>query len=760
MAIKLTGMSSGLDTDAIITELVKAKSAKKDTFTKQQTKLEWKQTAWKDLNTKIKGFQSKLSNFRFSSSYIKKKTNVSNSSVASVIAGDNAVKGSQTLVVKQLAKAGYLTGGKLAQADNSKVKGNTKISALKGNTLGGSEGVGLSVKVGNKTTNIDLSASSTIDDVVNKLKSAGLNANFDETNQRIFVNTADSGADGDFAISATNVGGLKALSSLGLLTKEELDKTSATNSTMAALYKGGSLDQGAAASYITKQATDYAAALQKDVPKLEKFQEFLDKINEFHTTWNENGKTDYEEAVATYGTKEAIESRLETEEDEEEKAKLTKALDVMKSYDDYQNALTTQQKTIDDAAKSAKILNDYYADAYAPALNALAGDSYAEKLDSVKLQIAEGTANGTDTADLEETQKLLEKMADNEAMYTNAGVTAGATTYSAATEGIQNRAITAVSNQAQAAYEAVNNASSYLTGASSTAVRIKGQDAVIELNGAEFTSSSNTFAINGLTITAKALSEVIGKDDDENPIYAATELTTEDDVDGIYDMIKDLFKQYNELIKEIDTLYGADAAKDYEPLTDEEKEAMTDTEVEKWEAKIKDSLLRHDSTLGSIRSALTTGFAGAFKVNGKDYFLSSFGINTQGFFNADAKERNMFHIDGDSDDTVSAGNTDKLKSMIASDPNLVANFFSELSRKLYTTMNGLSSAQDGVRSYGSFYEDKTLSSQYNDYKSKISKQEDIIKDYEDRYYKQFSKMEAAMSKVNSTSSYLSSMFGM
>ena len=47
----------------------------------------------------------------------------------------------------------------------------------------------------------------------------------------------------------------------------------------------------------------------------------------------------------------------------------------------------------------------------------------------------------------------------------------------------------------------------------------------------------------------------------------------------------------------MDKLYNAESAKGYDPLTDEEKDSMSDTEVEKWEAKIKDSILRRDSNL-------------------------------------------------------------------------------------------------------------------------------------------------------------------
>ena len=111
MTIRITGMNSGLDTESIITELVSAQSAKKNSLVKAQTKLSWKMDAWKTLNSYIYSFYTgTVSDLRFSTAYAKKKTPVSNSSVASVIADANATDGVQTLKVNKLAKSGYLPG--------------------------------------------------------------------------------------------------------------------------------------------------------------------------------------------------------------------------------------------------------------------------------------------------------------------------------------------------------------------------------------------------------------------------------------------------------------------------------------------------------------------------------------------------------------------------------------------------------------------------------------------------------------------------
>lgn len=109
-----------------------------------------------------------------------------------------------------------------------------------------------------------------------------------------------------------------------------------------------------------------------------------------------------------------------------------------------------------------------------------------------------------------------------------------------------------------------------LTYSASGSSRIEGTDATIYLNGAEFTSSSNNFSINGLTITANAVTEP----------GETVSITTNNDVDGIYNMVKDFLKEYNALINEMDSSYNAASAGDYEPLTEEEEEDMSDKQIE------------------------------------------------------------------------------------------------------------------------------------------------------------------------------------
>ena len=283
--------------------------------------------------------------------------------------------------------------------------------------------------------------------------------------------------------------------------------------------------------------------------------------------------------------------------------------------------------------------------------------------------------------------------------------------------------------------------------AKSGATRINGSDAELELNGATFKSSSNTFKINGSTYTVNAVT------DEE------ISLKTTKDTSGIYDTIKNFFKDYNETINTMTKAYNAESASKYTMLTDEMKEVMSDKEVEDWEGKIKDSLLRKDESLNKIMSAMRDVMSQTIEIDGKKYSLADFGIDKQSYLNADPNERYAYHIYGDADDEVYAGKADKLKSAIAEDPELVSKFFTELSNKLYESMNKEMRSTEYSSVY-KVYEDKKMQSDYNNYTKKIADLEAKLTAAEDRYYKKFGQMESMLSKLNDSSSSISALFNM
>lgn len=699
MAMRLSGLMSGMDTDSVIQELVAAKRTKVDTAKKAQTKLSWKQDTWKELNTKLKNLQSKyLSNMRFASSYSKKTTKVSNSAAVSVITGEDAVNGVQTLKVKQLAKTGYLTGAELKGADG-KTKGEytalTKLSDL------GVTGEGtFSVKSASGSVDVKVNGDTTISDVLTKLKEAGLNASFDAKNQRFFISAKDSGVKNDFSLTASDANGTSALSALGLQVNLNSDKASLAQYREYAGY------------YV---AGDRAATIAN-------MQSFIDKDVESRT----NGY------LAQYKSLKSSLKNAQEKIAELEKKYEDSPLDTIENYE---NKIKEIQQNLD---------NNVYVE--------------GEEKETAEKKLAEFKAQKVDAEALkaqEETVDSLEKQisdisgADGYISVTTTTDAEGNETYTAtATAKLTAEVEDAYYNKASYAATVMSSYDENDTTATG-ATKVTGQDAVIVLNDAEFTNNTNVFEVNGLTFTA--LSETA-----ENETVT---VTTQNDTDGIYDMIKNFLKEYNTIINEMDKLYNADSAKGFEPLTNDEKEAMSEAEVKEYEKKIKDSLLRRDENLGSVSSALKTAMAGSVTINGKKMYLSDFGINTLSYFSAPDNQKNAYHIDGDADDADTSGNADVLKGMIASDPDTVITFFSQLSQQLYTEMSNQSKSVDGYRSFGSFYDDKKMKTDYTDYNSKIADLEEKLNDYEDKWYKKFAAMETAMAKLQSSTSAITGLLG-
>lgn len=742
--VSLSGMVSGLDTDAIVEQLVKAYSTKKTTLEKAKTKLEWKQEAWKDTNSKIYGFYSgKLSAMRFSSAFNVKKS-TSDNKKATVTSSSAAVSGTQKLKIKQLATSGYLTGGVVKKADAADTSKVTASSTLA--ELGIKDGSSISVSVGDKTTDISVDSTTTVGQLVSKLKDAGVNASFDENNQRFFVSSKDSGAKGEFSLTGNNTNGIGALNALGLnvstaadvskyraqaaLTDDDITNLvdTAYAKQKKALYDINDADAMTKVKEKLQEQLDAAKKKNEEVVKANKaIDDRLSALNEVRGLSADDKQKTYEDATARITEiSEKAENMSEDEKAElevlQQKVNVYKdALNDTFDADKYEKDLE-DQKTKNNEVKTK---ND---EVIATNEAALADDAgFTNYINGENDKINQSNAElKTNLQNFYETQR------------------SNAKEYVAAYDLVNSEGVDKTSEDYKQALSIVGTGNTDGTGA----VRITGQDAIIELNGATFTSSTSNFQINGLTISANAVT-----DQDEE-----ISITTDTDVDGIYNMVKDFFKDYNELLVGLDKSYNAASAKDYEPLSDDEKEQMTDKEIEKWETKIKDSLLRRDATLDAVMNAITTNMMKTYEIDGKTYSLSSFGIKTKGYLNASENDKYTYHIDGDKDDSTTSGNVDKLRAAITSDPEGVAKFFNQLAQGVYTELSNKMRATSLSSAY-TVYNDKKMKTEEKEYKSKISEWEDRIEKYEEKYRKQFTAMEKALAQLNSNTSSLAGLLG-
>lgn len=870
MPIRITGMNSGLDTEALVSELVSAYRTKTDKYTKAQTKLTWKQDAWKTMSSKTYSFRNKLDSLRFSSAYNLKTTSVSNTTKATITAGNNAVNGTQSLNITSLAKSGYLTGGRL-DGSGKKATEATTLSDL------GFSGEG-SISLNGKE--ITLSEDTTIKNAISAFKDAGVDASFDAANQRIFVSAKESGKDNDFALSALDGNGAQALKSLGLYTKssatdalygqyakinQEYEKYKSDTEALGdtALSRTDwlkkklddyntsqeTITNGTQAENYLKKAADYQSALVKmssieadvDTSKINAdlakslladsaklvtadgktyTQHKDDDGTEYYTSDEETGAgaTDPTKYYLTTVTTTKQEPELDKDGNsikDENGNEVKKDVTTTTRYLSTTKELNAADQNALDQAIKVKTANDYLKEkdikeediaAYRSALSTEKSfndavqaekDTYNNRVAELKQQFMDEDPSVTEEAAAERAIMQADDELKPRGIYaqyrsleavrdmTADEITAEQVTIAQAKENAQTFISdnTFVSSYAKQYKEAQSDTSTVTQegviqklesdidyalevqgktdadlGYNTDAVRVDGQDAVIYLNGAKFTSSSNTFSINGLTINALATTTTEDRIKSGQADEDAVTITTSTDNQGIYDKIKDFLSEYNSLINSMTASYNAASASDYEPLTDDEKESMTDSQIEKWEEKGKSAVLRRDTTLSALMSAMTNAMSKSYTINGKSYSLSNFGIKTLGILNAEKNEQNAYHIDGDADDDSVSGNADKLMAAIIDDPDGVMEFFQKLSSELYDNL-GKKMTSTSMRTYGTFYNDKEMAKEYSDYTTTISKWEEKVSDIEDSYYKKFAAMESALSKLQSQTSQLSGLLG-
>ena len=280
----------------------------------------------------------------------------------------------------------------------------------------------------------------------------------------------------------------------------------------------------------------------------------------------------------------------------------------------------------------------------------------------------------------------------------------------------------------------------------SNMVLSKAADTEIVYNGATLTSNNTSIEVAGVTLNLLGTTAA----------GESVNVTVSNDTSAVYDTIKEFITEYNSILKTMNTYYDAASASSYEVLTDEQKEAMSDDEVDKWNTKIKDSLLRRDSTLSGLISVMKTDMMGSYKAsNGKTYSLANLGISTS---SKNYNEGGLLHIKGDEDDDEFADSTNTLMKMLEEDPDTVKEVLSGLASNLYDSLNKKMSTST-MSSALTFYNDKEMASQLSDYKKEISNWESKLSDMEEKYYSQFSAMETALAKLQSQQNTLSSYLG-
>ena len=284
---------------------------------------------------------------------------------------------------------------------------------------------------------------------------------------------------------------------------------------------------------------------------------------------------------------------------------------------------------------------------------------------------------------------------------------------------------------------------------------VAGQDAVVSINGNEFSRTSNNFTIDGVTMQLTAVSaqkydgagNVIG--------YEETKVSTERDTEAIFETIKSFVEDYNKMIEKLNGyVYEEPTYRKYAPLTDAQRDEMTESQIEKWEEKSKQGLLYGDTTirnfLQNMRSALYT------KSTTSKIALYDIGIETS----SNKDDRGKLVIDEEALKKALSENVEEVEKLFVGTNGLADKLSDIMDRtaKVSAATPGELVRIAGAKESKATQTQSTLYNELRKIDERISVLNTRYNKEKDRYWKQFNAMETIISNYSSQSAYLGQQF--
>jgi len=282
-----------------------------------------------------------------------------------------------------------------------------------------------------------------------------------------------------------------------------------------------------------------------------------------------------------------------------------------------------------------------------------------------------------------------------------------------------------------------------------------GTDAKFIVNDVEMTSKTNKVTVSGYEITLKNKFNDVANNTPPVTISSST------DTDALVDKIKEFVNTYNGLVTDLGGQLKETKYRDYPPLTTEQREGMSESEIKLWESKAQSGLLRNDSIIRDGLSKLRGQFVGQVGgLNDKSIdALSELGITTSGKLSEGGK----LEI-----------NDEKLREAIAKDPDQVIQIFTKtgkaddvevidgqvkkvdsrgIAQRLQDTLSSITKDIEKKAGKTTDTDNKySIGKSMVDLDSRIERMQKRLVVVEQRYWRQFSAMESAINKANQQSS--------
>ncbi|MGG4497729.1 flagellar filament capping protein FliD [Brevibacillus reuszeri] len=281
-----------------------------------------------------------------------------------------------------------------------------------------------------------------------------------------------------------------------------------------------------------------------------------------------------------------------------------------------------------------------------------------------------------------------------------------------------------------------------------------GDPARFKINGVEYTSSTNSFSFDGIDFTLK-----------QSNLNSPITVGTKTDEDAIFNTVKDFVDKYNAVIETINKKISETKYKGYQPLLDEEKEALSEKTAEKMETMARSGILLRDPILTNGLYELRRALSTSVQVDtNKSLSLSQMGIGGPPSGKNAYQENGKLYINETKLRESIRNNGDDVLKLFTNYSNASTNAekynASGVAERLFGQLNKImDKVTKEAGSVGSGYDDSSLGKKLKQTNDDIERWEDRLKIIEDRYWKQFTAMEKAMSKAQSQGSWFAQMLG-
>lgn len=792
--LRLGGITSGFDTEAMVTQLLSSYQTRIDKQSQKITKLSWQQSAYQDITKKITEFKNtyfdvlKRDTYLMSpSTFNKFKADVTATSNAdasglTVSTTSNSSSGSYKIKLNQAAKASTAQGNSITSG-NFKLDLDKALSSASGEVKTNDDGsktwtmnFALDVQVGGIRKTISFSADALLGADGNVAdKDAAKSSIIDSLNQKLQESFGYSGKTSG-ATGATDANGKEWFLQVKLGSDGKAEFQVGGNASVSVAENKGNFGLAQPKEKVaisTGSVVTGVNALQVEIGGKNVSVAFNGVSS---TYYDSKGQTGNEAILAEY--------------------KELKTAAYRKSYNLADNEIVSDEQLEKFTYSNEQAAKDKNAASIKEALKGVAGytfnfdgtyvtaaDSNGNSVDFSMTSVEGGTlgltkasasnkinsgstlsdlgfkpeADGTYKLNINGTEISLDKKSTISSMMSAVNKSAAGVTmtYSSLTN-----SFTLESKEFGGAGKVEVGDTSLgrslgLVDDNGTVGASEGQNAIFEINGQEVYLNDNTYTLDGNTFTFN----------DNMTIGETYTVNIAKDSTTVKDALKKFVESYNKLIDDVYGYIGKSPAKDddgntYEPLTNAEKDEMSEDEITKWEEKAKQGVLYNDSTVSTVMSQMRSALYTSVTLDdGSKFGIYNLGIKTS----SEWSEHGKLQIDENAFDKAFENNEDAIiKLFTDSDTGMM--------KKLNSVIDGAVKSSGAANTRGTLVRkagkaDSFVTTDSTIYKEMV-KMQDRLKELQDRYdtkeeywWKVFTNMETAMADLNSQTSYISSYLG-